>query len=331
MIGAFSEVLKNEIAESIKAGEQVILFQNRRGYAPFIVCDQCAHTPKCRNCDVSLTRHKKSNLLKCHYCGYQISMIHKCPECKVGNFSDVGAGTERIEEELSSLFPHAKIARFDLDSTRKKNAFQNLLNAFETKQIDILIGTQMVTKGLDFENVGLVGIINADNMLRFPDFRSFERTFQMLTQVSGRAGRKKKRGKVIIQTYDPFHPVIQYTLSNNFKGLVKAEMQERKLFKYPPFYRILDVKLKHRDRQVLYEASRDYGLTLKRLFGERLLGPEFPYIERIRNLYSMHFILKVSKADSISAVKKKLAISIENFTSKDTFKSLKVQVDVDPY
>jgi len=329
--GSLSSVLYNEINASLSLGEQIILFQNRRGYAPFIVCNNCTFTPKCKNCDVTLTHHKKRNLLMCHYCGYQISMMVHCPECNEGKLEDVGAGTEKIEEELKGYFPNAELARFDLDSTRKKNALQNLLDDFAEKKIDILIGTQMVTKGLDFENVGLVGIINADNMLKFPDFRAFERTFQMLTQVSGRAGRKKKRGKVIIQTYDPSHPVIQSVLSGDFNGFLKNELEERKIFRYPPFYRVLDVKLKHRDRNTLYEASRLFGLRLKSLFGEQLLGPEFPYIERIRNLYTMHFIIKISKNSSITSAKKKLASGIAAFTSEDEFKRIKILVDVDPY
>jgi len=328
---SLSSVLFNEINDTLLSGEQIILFQNRRGYAPFIVCDSCAHTPKCRNCDVALTLHKKRNSLICHYCGYQITMKLNCSECNQGKFVDVGIGTEKIEEELTDLFPTAKLARFDLDSTRKKNALQNLLDDFEGKQIDILIGTQMVTKGLDFENVGLVGIINADSMMKFPDFRSFERTYQMLTQVAGRAGRKKKRGKVIIQSYDPFHPVIQNVLSGNFKEFLKNELEERKMFKYPPFYRILDVRLKHRDRNTLYQASRMFAIELKIIFGDQLLGPEFPYIERIRNLYAMHFVIKISKNSSISSAKNKLASGIRDFNSKDKFKSIKIFVDVDPY
>ena len=267
MKGAFSSLLYGEIEQCLQEGEQIILFQNRRGYAPFVLCNNCSHSPKCRNCDVSLTHHKKRGALICHYCGYQISIMSKCPDCNVGQLSDVGLGTERIEEDISSFFPNARVARFDLDSTRKKNAFQNLLNDFERKDIDILIGTQMVTKRLDFENVGLVGIINADNMLRFPDFRSFERSYQMLTQVSGRAGRKKKRGKVIIQTFDPFHPIIQYVLSNNYNDFIKSELEERQLFNYPPFFRILDVRIKHRDRQRLYESSKYFGTKLKSIFG----------------------------------------------------------------
>ncbi len=331
MKASFSSVLYNEINDTLNLGEQVILFQNRRGYAPFVLCNHCAHTPQCRNCDVSLTLHKKRNILICHYCGYYENMKVKCPKCEEGNLTEIGTGTERIEEELAELFPTARLARLDLDSTRKKFAFQKLLDDFETGNIDILIGTQMVTKGLDFENVGLVGIINADNMLRFPDFRSFERTFQMLTQVAGRAGRKNKQGRVIIQTYDPFHPVIQFVLSNNYKEFVKSEIRERKMFHYPPYFRVIEVRLKHRDRDQLYQAAKIFGKDLKKLFGDQLLGPEFPYIERIRNLYSMELVLKISKNTSVSNVKKKLSSAIADFTSKDNFKSIKVQVDVDPY
>lgn len=328
---SFSTLLYKEMSEKLERGEQIIIFQNRRGYAPLIICNSCSQSPVCVNCDVALTYHKGIQSLICHYCGYKIGMTINCKSCGKGTYTDMGKGTERIEEELKKLFPDAALSRFDFDSTRKKNAFQNLIDKFERGEIDILIGTQMVTKGLDFENVGLVGIINADNLLRFPDFRSFERTFQMLTQVAGRAGRKNKRGKVIIQTFDPIHPVIGFVTNSDYKGFVNKELEERLTFKYPPFYRIIEVRLKHSDRQKLNNASIIFGKTLKGIFREQLLGPEFNYIERIRNLYSMHFILKVSKKSSISNVKNKLAETIADFNSNDTFKSIKVQIDVDPY
>lgn len=328
---SFSPILYQEMSEKLASGEQIIIFQNRRGYAPLIICSNCSASPVCVNCDVALTYHKGIQSLICHYCGYKTGMTINCKTCGNGSYKDLGKGTEKIEEELKDLFPDAVLARFDLDSTRKKNAFQNLIDKFENGDIDILIGTQMVTKGLDFENVGLVGIINADNLLRFPDFRAFERTFQMLTQVAGRSGRKNKRGKVIIQTFDPLHPVIDFVTNSNYKGFVSKELEERLTFKYPPFYRLIEIRLKHPDRQKLYDSALIFGRTLKAIFKEQMLGPEFNYIERIRNQYSMHFILKVSKKSSISNVKNKLLETIADFNSKDTFKSIKVQIDVDPY
>lgn len=328
---SFSPALYKEMSEKLDSGEQIIIFQNRRGYAPLIICNNCSSSPVCVNCDVALTYHKGIQSLICHYCGYKIGMTINCRSCENGSYKDMGKGTEKIEEELKELFPDAILARFDLDSTRRKNAFQNLIDKFERGEIDVLIGTQMVTKGLDFENVGLVGIINADNLLRFPDFRSFERTFQMLTQVAGRSGRKNKRGKVIIQTFDPLHPVIDFVTNSDYKGFVSNELEERMTFRYPPFYRIIEVKLKHTDRQKLFNSALSFGKALKGIFKEQLLGPEFNYIERVRNQYSMHFILKVSKKSSISNVKNKLTESIADFNSMDTFKSIKVQIDVDPY
>jgi len=328
--GSLSSVLIKEMDSALASGEQVIIFQNRRGYAPFVVCENCAHTPSCINCDVTLTFHKNSNRLLCHQCGYSINMMSNCTECGSGIFVDKGIGTEKVEEEIKVLRPHLNLARFDFDSTRRKNAFQEIIADFEEKNVDVLVGTQMVTKGLDFENVGLVGIINADQMLKFPDFRSFERTFQMLTQVSGRAGRKKKRGKVVIQTYDPQHAVIQYVLNSDFDGFLKAELKERKMFKYAPYYRMIEVHLKHRDRSKVNKAAHSLGKLLKSNFGDALLGPEFPYIERLRNLYTMHFILRISKDVSIGEAKKYLLQAISSFTSHKDFKSIRVQFDVDP-
>jgi primosomal protein N' (replication factor Y) len=243
----------------------------------------------------------------------------------------MGVGTQRIEEDLKELLPEVKTARFDLDSTRKKHAFHNLIQDFESQRIDILIGTQMVTKGLDFENVGLVGILNADQIMGFPDFRSFERAFQTLTQVSGRAGRKKKRGKVVIQTYNAEHPVIQYVVNRDFEQFLQTELVERKNFHYPPYYRMMEIRLKFHDRQILFTAATALGKDLKRVFGGALLGPEFPFIERVRNKYSMHFILRFDKSLNVQSAKKKLGEILASFTALDNFRNIKFQFDIDPY
>lgn len=330
MKGPVSSELYEQIENTVKAGEQVILFQNRRGFSPYVICDQCAHTPMCRNCDVSLTYHKKQNRLICHYCGYGVRFETECRECEKGNLIERGIGTEKIEEVMGGFFPDFKLARFDLDSTRKKNAFHNILEQFGNHQIDILIGTQMVTKGLDFDNVGLVGILNADNMLRFPDFRSYERCFQTLTQVAGRAGRKNKRGKVLIQAFDPYHNVIQKVLSNDYKRFVEAELAERRSFHYPPYFRLVYIHLKHKDRQVVYETARAMGQMLKSDFGPYLLGPEFPYIERVRNLYNMEFVIKMPK-NVATRLKENLQVAVDRFQTNANFKRVKIYFDVDPY
>lgn len=331
MKGPLSLALIAEIAKCLEAGEQVILFQNRRGYAPLLLCNNCGHTPKCVNCDLSLTYHKSSRQLLCHYCGHREEWPEVCGECRSGAYSELGTGTEKVEEYLSDIFPSASLARFDLDSTRKKNSFQNLIDRFESRSIDILIGTQMVTKGLDFANVGLVGIVNADSLMKFPDFRSFERSFQMLTQVAGRAGRKDKRGRVMVQAYDVAHPVIRFFLDSDYEAFSKSEMEQRKEFSYPPFFRITELRLKHRDRQILTGAGKALGDVLRSQFGKNLLGPAFPYIARIRNQYSLHFILRTGRSDSVSAVRKKLRQILSEFSLHSGYKSVRVFADVDPY
>ncbi|MEQ8522820.1 MAG: primosomal protein N' [Vicingaceae bacterium] len=331
MRGAFSNELIEEMSKTLDRGEQVILFQNRRGYAPLLLCDQCGHSPLCKNCDLTLTHHKKRNVLLCHLCSYQIPFQQTCSECGIGHLADMGSGTERIEEELMEFLPNTKCARFDLDSTRRKHSFQRIMDDFENGDIDVLIGTQMVTKGLDFENVGLVGIMNADLLLKYPDFRSHEQAFQMLTQVAGRAGRKQKRGKVLIQVYEAEHHVIQQVLLGDYKGFLAAEMEERRAFIYPPYYRMIEVRMKHRDRHLLYQGAKSLGLVLKEVFGSALLGPEFPHVERVKNRYSMHFILRFDKGVNVTAKKKKLREILDNFISMDKFKNLYFQFDVDPY
>ncbi|CAM3889905.1 primosomal protein N' [Mucilaginibacter galii] len=328
----FTSVLMEAIEEALKSKEQVILFQNRRGYAPVLVCRVCAFTPRCINCDVSLTYHKSSSHLHCHYCGYKEESLSICPACGSTHLEYKGFGTEKIEDELQVLLPDARIARMDLDTTRARNAYQNLLNDLEEKRIDILVGTQMVAKGLDFSDVTVIGIINADSLLKYPDYRANERSFQMLAQVSGRAGRRGKQGKVVIQTYNPEHRVIDQVIRNDYKELYLTEIEERKSFKYPPFYRIIQMDIKHRDAEKLYHQAEYLGVELRKHFGDRVIGPEYPLISRIRNFYIKSIMLKFER-DTISIVKVKAVIRdvIQEFQTTKLSKGCIVQPDVDPY
>jgi primosomal protein N' (replication factor Y) len=328
----FTSVLMTGIAEALANKEQVILFQNRRGYAPILMCKICAYTPKCINCDVSLTYHKSSGKLHCHYCGYKEDSPSICPACGSTHLEYKGFGTEKIEDELSLLLPEARIARMDLDTTRSRNSLQTILNNLEEKKIDILVGTQMVAKGLDFSDVTLIGIINADSLLKFPDYRANERSFQMLAQVSGRAGRRGKQGKVVIQTYDPFHRVIKQVIANDYNDLYSTEMAERKNFKYPPFYRIINLDIKHQNPEVLYNQAVYLGNELRKHFGDRVIGPETPLISRIRNYYIKSIMLKFEK-DGISIVKAKAILKdvIVQFQTTKLSKGSIVVPDVDPY
>ncbi|NHA07274.1 primosomal protein N' [Mucilaginibacter sp. HC2] len=328
----FTSVLMEGINQALAHKEQVILFQNRRGYAPVLMCKICAYTPKCINCDVSLTYHKSSGKLHCHYCGYREDSPSVCPACGSTHLEYKGFGTEKIEDELSLLLPDARIARMDLDTTRARNSLQTILNNLEEKKIDILVGTQMVAKGLDFADVTLIGIINADSMLKFPDYRANERSFQMLAQVSGRAGRRGKQGKVVIQTYDPNHRVIKQVIANDYNDLYFTEMEERKSFKYPPFYRIINLDIKHKDPEVLYNQANYLGNELRRHFGERVIGPESPLISRIRNYYIKSIMLKFER-DGISIVKAKAILRdvITQFQTTKLSKGSIIQPDVDPY
>ncbi|MEZ2335502.1 primosomal protein N' [Mucilaginibacter sp. RCC_168] len=328
----FTSVLMEGINQALINKEQVILFQNRRGYAPVLMCKICAYTPKCINCDVSLTYHKSSGKLHCHYCGYKEDSPSVCPACGSTHLEYKGFGTEKIEDELSLLLPDARIARMDLDTTRARNSLQTILNNLEEKKIDILVGTQMVAKGLDFADVTLIGIINADSMLKFPDYRANERSFQMLAQVSGRAGRRGNQGKVVIQTYDPNHRVIKQVIANDYNDLYFTEMEERKSFKYPPFYRIINLDIKHKDPDVLYNQANYLGNELRRHFGERVIGPESPLISRIRNYYIKSIMLKFER-DGISIVKAKAILRdvITQFQTTKLSKGSIIQPDVDPY
>jgi primosomal protein N' (replication factor Y) len=328
----FTSVLMDEIKEALINKEQVILFQNRRGYAPVLICKICANTPKCINCDVTLTYHKSSGKLHCHYCGYKEDTPKICPACGSAHLEYKGFGTEKIEDELSVLLPEARISRMDLDSTRSRNALQSLLNNLEEKRIDILVGTQMVAKGLDFSDVTVIGIINADSLLKFPDYRANERSYQMLAQVSGRAGRRGKQGKVIIQTYDPAHRVIKQVIENDYQDLYLTEMEERKSFKYPPFYRVINLNIKHKDPEIVSYQADFLANELRKHFDDRVTGPEFPLVSRIRNYYIKTIMLKFEK-DGTSIVKVKTIIReiITLFQTMNISKGCVVQADVDPY
>ena len=327
----FTSVLMDEIKTALSHKEQVILFQNRRGYAPVLMCKICAYTPKCINCDVSLTFHKSSGKLHCHYCGYRDEAPSICPACGSTHMEYKGFGTEKVEDELSMLLPEARIARMDLDTTRSRNALQNILNDLEEKKIDILVGTQMVAKGLDFADVTVIGIINADSLLKYPDYRANERSFQMLAQVSGRAGRRGKQGKVVIQTYDPGHRVIKQVIENDYIDLYLTEMEERRSFKYPPFYRIINLDIKHKNPEILYNQAEYLANELRKSFGDRVIGPEFPLVNRIRNYYIKSIMLKFERdVESINRAKAIIRETIIQFQTTKLSKGSIVQADVDP-
>lgn len=326
----FSDVLIEKIKKALANKEQIILFQNRRGYAPYIECKNCAYVPKCQNCDVSLTVHKVFNTLSCHYCGYTEAIPTICPVCKTPGLITKGFGTEKIEDEIKQIFPEAIVSRMDLDTTRSKKSYEKIITDFEQHKVDILIGTQMVTKGLDFEYVSLVGILNADNMLNFPDFRAHERAFQLMAQVSGRAGRKYKRGLVVLQTTQTQHPVIEQVIKNDFIGMYETQKAERKQFKYPPYYRIIQMNLRHKDARVLKQAAFEMGHQMQTVFGSRVLGPIDPIISRIQNYYIKQIILKIENKASSAKAKEILHTITDNFLADSRFKSLRISLDVDP-
>ncbi len=326
----FTSFLLEHIKEALKNKEQVILFQNRRGFSVRLECDICHWIPECKHCDVTLTYHKKSNQLICHYCGYSENIPERCPACNNNKILMHGFGTEKLEEELPVFFPDAKVVRMDMDTTRSKYGHQQIINDFEDGKIDILVGTQMVTKGLDFENVSVVGIMNADSMISFPDFRSFERSFQLMAQVSGRAGRKNKRGKVIIQTYDPHHAVIRYVIDHDFKAMYESQITERITFKYPPIYKLILITVKNKNAERLNKSAKELALILKKSFGQRILGPEYPVISRIRNEYIKNILLKIEKDFSLSQAKLILAERIEEFKADKENNGMRVIIDVDP-
>lgn len=330
--GQFSNRLIEEIQNQIENGKQVILFHNRRGYSPYIQCDECKNIPMCPNCDVSLTYHIFRNEMICHYCGHHYHMENVCVSCGSTQVRTVGSGTEKIEEDLSLLMPDLSIKRMDLDTTRTKNAYQQIIDDFEDGTIQVLIGTQMITKGLDFENVTLVGIVDADRLLHFPDFRSHERAFQLISQVSGRAGRKNEQGKVLIQTSYPEHPVLNWILESSENEFFRNELNERSSFKYPPFYRMITIVIRNRDKQTAWNASVELAKWLRRdLNDKRVLGPVSAPIGKIRNYFIFHIHIKLEKSGiNLPAVKEYLRSSKDTLLALPSFKSVLIHFDVDP-
>jgi primosomal protein N' (replication factor Y) len=331
MKGHFSDSLIEGIATAMSLGEQVILFQNRRGYSPLLECMTCGHVPHCQQCDVSLTYHKHKNQLRCHYCGYSIAKPTHCHSCSSVELTTKGFGTEQIQQELTALFPDNKVGRMDQDTTRGKFGFEKIIDGFKNREVDILVGTQMLAKGLDFDNVSLVGIMNADNMLYHPDFRAFERSFQMMVQVSGRSGRSEKQGKVIIQTYNPNHNTIQQVTNNNYLGMYNEQLYDRQIYKYPPYFRIIKLTLKQRDFNKLKEGAMWLYQVMSLNLNMPVLGPEEPAISRIRNEYIRIIIIKIPQNTSVAGTKKTIQKMLNSFDAVAQYRAIKVSVNVDFY
>ena len=331
MKGHFSDRLLTLIQEALDLKEQVILFQNRRGYSPVVECKTCGVSPECPNCDVTLTFHKFKHELRCHYCSYQRAMPNSCGACGSNTLDTKGFGTEQIELELKEIFPAFKIGRMDLDTTRGKHGYQKIIGAFEAKEIDVLVGTQMLSKGLDFENVSLVGILNADTMLNFPDFRAHERGYDMMVQVSGRAGRSKKQGNVAIQTYNPFHQILQQVSTTNYTEMYKEQLQERYQYKYPPYYRLIKITLKHRDYNKVDSGVNWLFKALYSSFGEHVLGPTAPAVARIRNQYIKNIIIKIPPKQGLVHTKSQITKIRNTFEAVADFRPIRFIIDVDAY
>ena len=330
MSGPFSPQLLAAVREALKNGQQAILFQNRRGFAPMVECKVCGWVPKCKNCDVSLTLHKSINLLTCHYCGYTYPVPTECPNCGSTEIMGRGFGTEKIEDQIAEIFPEAKIARMDLDTTRTRNAYERLIADFSEGRTNLLIGTQMVSKGLDFDKVSVVGILNADSMLNYPDFRAYEHAFMMMAQVSGRAGRKGKQGLVILQTKNPTLPVIGQVVHNDYEGLFKGILEERKMFHYPPFFHLINVFLKHKHEKICQQASFELGKTLRGWFGERVLGPDKPAVSRVKTMNIRKLVIKLENGIDQMKVREYLKYA-QNMMLKDPrYGALQIYYDVDP-
>jgi primosomal protein N' (replication factor Y) len=331
MSGHFSDTLIEEITTALSLGEQVILFQNRRGFSPVVECMTCGHVPQCPQCDVSLTYHKHKSQLRCHYCGYSMAKPNNCHSCSSIHLTTKGFGTEQIQQELVELFPAAKVGRMDQDTTRGKFGFEKIIDSFKNQEVEILVGTQMLAKGLDFDNVSLVGIMNADNMLYHPDFRAFERSFQMMTQVSGRSGRSEKRGKVIIQTYNPDHNTIRQVVQNDYLGMYKEQLYERQIYKYPPYLKLIKLTLKHRDFDKLKEGSMWLYQVMQQNLTIPVLGPEEPPISRIRNEYIRTIMIKIPQNQPLQGTKKTIQKMLNSFEAVAQYRSIKVTVNVDFY
>ena len=330
MSGPFSPLLLQYIREALEQKEQVILFQNRRGFAPMIECHTCGWVPKCKNCDVSLTYHKGLNQLTCHYCGYTYQPPRICPACEGTDLRNRGFGTEKIEDDIKFLFPEATVARMDLDTTRTRAAYERIIADFEQGKTDILIGTQMVSKGLDFDHVSVVGILNADTMLNYPDFRAYERAFQLMAQVAGRAGRKNKRGRVVLQTKSIEHPIIPQVIANDYEGMVGGQLAERQMFHYPPYYRLVYVYLKNRNETLLDLMAQTMAGKLRTIFGNRVLGPDKPPVARVQTLFIRKIVVKIETKAPMTRVRELLLQVQKEMVMEDRFKSLIVYYDVDP-
>jgi primosomal protein N' (replication factor Y) len=331
MKGHFSDRLIEEIQSTLSEGLQVILFQNRRGFSPIVECNTCGHSPQCPNCDVSLTYHQYRSQLRCHYCGYTMAMLQKCMACYQTTLDTKGFGTEQIEQEVKFLFPNYKVARMDLDTTRGKYGYEKIITAFEQQDTQILVGTQMLTKGLDFRHVKLVAIMNADNMLNFPDFRAHERSFQLFKQVSGRAGRTDVQGKVLIQTFNPYHTILQQVSEHQYLKMYNEQLQERANFKYPPFYRLLKITFKHRDYNKVEQASEWFAKSLRQTFKQHILGPEYPPVSRIRNMYLKNIMVKIPQQQNLQKTKQLILKINSSFQAIGDFKAVRVIFNVDYY
>ena len=329
MEGYLSHFLLEMIKEALEKEEQVILFQNRRGYSVRMLCNTCFSMPTCEHCDVTLTYHKHSNLLKCHYCGYAIEVPKVCPYCQSHDIEMKGFGTELVEEKLSEHFPDAVVARMDLDTTRNKYSYQKIIADFEQHKIDILVGTQMVTKGLDFDKVSVVGILDADNLLSYPDFRAFERAYQIIAQVSGRAGRKDIPGKVVVQTHQPNHPALQYVVANNYWDMYINQIEERTAFRYPPVFRMIKITLKHHDVNILNKGATDFGNILKAQFPDAILGPEFPLVSKIQNQFLKEIYIKFTKDGQVEHKKRILQHIVTKYRTESVFKVIRIIINVD--
>ena len=330
MKSIFHPILIENIKEALGNAEQIILFQNRRGFSPYIECKKCNWIPKCKNCDVSLTYHITSNDLVCHYCGHKEAVPSKCSSCGSIAMETKGFGTQKVEDEIKIFFPEVRVGRLDLDVSRRKHGYEEAIGSFSAGDIDILVGTQMVTKGLDFENVSVVGVLNADNLLNFPDFRSFERAFQLMTQVSGRAGRMHNQGKVIIQTTQPRHKILKMIIDNNYQGLFKSEIQERQQYNYPPFYRLIKISIKHKKVDIVNYFSENLAYLLRKIFGNRVLGPQAPLIARIQNYYIKEILLKFEPETSLPKAKKAIIAQTDFLKQQKNFSNVFVIYNVDP-
>ena len=330
MTGFFSKKLIDEISIQLELNKQIILFQNKRGYSKVLSCDSCGLAVSCKYCSVSLTFHKSFNQLKCHYCGYVESLENNCKSCNSNSFTRKGFGTEHIVESLQEIFPDHKISRMDHDTTRRKNAYEEIILDFQQSNIDILVGTQMIAKGFDFDNVSLVGIIDADSMLNYPDFRSHERAFQLLSQVSGRAGRKEKQGKVVLQTYNPDHEILDYVKKHSFNKFYNLQISERKTFNYPPFSKLLIVRFRHTDHYLLDKVTNIFSTFLRDSFNDRVLGPEYPVISKVKNYFIKNIMLKIEVNKSYAEAKNIVSLLLSHMKSNKLLEGCVVQIDVDP-